>query len=200
MERFPADRVGLVLVAHMLPPLVPFVEAVGRVIDIRCAIGIPYSTLPGVYREVAARVPTLLPDELGELAAVAGDQTVAGLREEALPVVLCEVGGYCASTLSRIAPSGDRVLGVVEHTIQGHWRYAEHPALPCHDEPRVVRVGDGPAHGLELRDVCPIVGVDERGRAGLELRLDGRLPVRVQGFPFVVRELARSEDLCCRVG
>jgi adenosylhomocysteinase len=115
----------------MLPPLVPFVEAVGRVVDIRCAIGIPYSTLPGVYREVAARVPTLLPDELGELAAVAGDQTIAALRERALPVVLCEVGGYCASTLNGIAAAGDRFLGVVEHTMQGHWRYAEHPALPC---------------------------------------------------------------------
>lgn len=129
VRRYPCAPVSVVLVAHLLPPLTPFLRALGPSLDVRCVLGIPYSNLPSVRAEVEPLARLELPQTLELLATEATHEVERSLQESALPTVLVEVGGYCAPAVGRLAQSG--LLGAVEHTMQGHWRYAEQEPLPC---------------------------------------------------------------------
>lgn len=125
----PCRPVAVVLVAHLLPPLVPFLRALAPQVEIRCVLGIPYSNLPQVRAEVDPLVRLELPETLEQLAKRAVAEVESSLRESPKRTVLVEVGGYCADAVRRLAEQG--LLGAVEHTMQGHWRYAAEEPLPC---------------------------------------------------------------------
>jgi len=126
---YPCAQVRVVLVAHLLPPLVPFLRAVARHVDVRRVLGVPYSNLPDVHAALEAEFDVRCPRSLEALRREAVAAVERELAEDGPPVVLVEVGGYCAGDLSRFADS-PRFLGAVEHTKQGHWRYAAREPLP----------------------------------------------------------------------
>lgn len=124
----PCAPVAVVLVAHLLPPLIAFLDALDGQVDVRAVLGVPYSNLPEIQHQVAQRAPVHTPPTLDALAEQALACVSASLRDVDAPTVLVEVGGYCAPAASQLAEH-PRFLGAVEHTMQGHWRYAEQEPL-----------------------------------------------------------------------
>jgi len=125
----PCNRVRVVLVAHLLPPLVPFLRAVSKQVDVCRVLGVPYSNLPDVHAALDDEFDVERPSSLDALRREAVAAVERALGDHGPPVVLVEVGGYCAADLPRFA-TNCRFLGAVEHTKQGHWRYAAQEPLP----------------------------------------------------------------------
>jgi adenosylhomocysteinase len=138
----PPAACRLTLVAHALDTAGPYVRALAAAMDVTALVPVPYSArasalaaLPGIRVELPERI-----DQVGRLAAdIALDQTATA----GSPVVVQEVGGYCASQVDRLAAGG--VRGVVEDTKQGQWRYEEISRLPL----PVFTIADSPLKALE---------------------------------------------------
>ncbi|WTX00957.1 adenosylhomocysteinase (plasmid) [Streptomycetaceae bacterium NBC_01309] len=131
-RRFVAARpVASLLVTHLLPERPSFVRAVASVSDLKAVLPKPKSVDAGARAAVEATVPveTLTRELFAEPdAALEFLETRAAERD----VVLLDVGGYFAPTLTDVAGRfSGRILGVVEDTENGHRRYADLDKLPC---------------------------------------------------------------------
>ena len=66
----------------------------------------------------------VIPPDIESLPALAQEEIerAFALREE--PIIVQEIGGYCAPFVEELWHSG-QIAGIVEDTKQGHWKYAE---------------------------------------------------------------------------
>ncbi|PNE32549.1 adenosylhomocysteinase [Streptomyces eurocidicus] len=132
VTQFPAERpTASLLITHLLPERPVFVDAVAGLSDLRAVLPKPKSICPTALEAVerTAICDPLSRETFSDPAAV-----VAYLESRAagLPVVLLDIGGYFAPSLSEICDRfSGRVLGVVEDTENGHRRYAGPDKLPC---------------------------------------------------------------------
>lgn len=150
VERFPCPPASLVIVTHILDTAVPFVEAVSRAIDLEAVIGIPYSTMPSAQRLLEAEGHRIvIPEDIADVPALAKEEVdrAATARPER-PVVIQEIGGYCAPLVDELVLKKN-LAGIVEDTKQGHWRYAERSVLPC----PVLSIAESPLKALENQQV-----------------------------------------------
>lgn len=142
-NRWPMPPVRLVLVAHVLDTAVPYVRVFGESVEELHVVPVPYSVRPealALLGDVSTRTPTSI-DEVGRLAVEAATR-LAG--RPGPPVVIQEVGGYCADAVDVLARlPGFR--GVVEDTKQGQWRYEQRTPLPL----PVFTIADSPLKALE---------------------------------------------------
>src|SRR5262249_29992625 len=103
-------------------------------------VAVPYS----VRRSAAALLtglPVYVPASQDELTQVVVD---AACRATAAgPVIVQEVGGYCAPSVRLLAKAGG--LGVGEDTKQGQWAYQRQTPLPL----PVFTIADSPLKALE---------------------------------------------------
>src|SRR4051794_12628860 len=129
MRRKPAA--SIFMIQHLLDDTAEFVSLL-RAYGYRTpsVIGIPYSASPAAQKKLSdagvdVAVPTLR--HMGKV--VRGE--LAKLRAENQPVIVHEVGGYCADVLrSRDDVIPERCLGFVEETKQGLWRYRKLDVIP----------------------------------------------------------------------
>ncbi len=114
----------LILITHVLPTAVAYIEALGDVFDISL-IGIPYSANQlAVRRLQSTGCPVSVPATLTDIPAHAlTEARRAAARGQ--PVVLQEIGGYLASHARDLALI-PQFRGVVEDTSNGQWRYETH--------------------------------------------------------------------------
>ncbi len=118
----------IAVVTHLLPDRPALLRALSRLGRIEWVMSIPYSERPGISERVEAlgvsvmRAPTDVswpPNESWFEEVL--ERT---LELSSVPLVLCEIGGYFASAVSRSAEGGtQRLLGVVEDTESGHALY-----------------------------------------------------------------------------
>lgn len=121
-----------VLIAHVLPSLPPFMEAVESVGDIACVIPKPKSVDPSVLRWVGVRadVVSLHRNDFRNSDLIARELgPILGSRR----FIVLDIGGYfahCINDLHTAMPG--QCVGVVEDTENGHRRYeAEALEVPC---------------------------------------------------------------------
>ncbi|NLT56596.1 MAG: adenosylhomocysteinase [Actinomycetales bacterium] len=127
----PPEAVSSLLVTHLLVERPGFVRAVASVSRLRVVLPKPKSVVPAVRSEVETIAPCA---ELSREMFTDPDSAVGFLEAHAAgePVVLLDVGGYFAPSLSAVAKGfSGRLVGVVEDTENGHRRYAEMQELPC---------------------------------------------------------------------
>lgn len=148
IKNWSCPELSLVLVTHLLDTSVPFLRALASAMSVEAVIAVPYSMRPSAYRELAGELPIHTPATLEEIGPLATRITREVLEHTGRPVVLQEVGGYCATTLDEVAKH-PRFLGVVEDTHQGQWRYEAQQPL---DYP-VFTIADSPLKDLENRQV-----------------------------------------------
>jgi adenosylhomocysteinase len=138
--RWPMRQSLLVLVTHLLDTAVPYIRALSSVMDIEQVVAVPYSlrrSAAALLHSLPLQVPSSL-DELAELAVTAACRATPRGQ-----VIVQEIGGYCASSVGRLARAG--VLGVVEDTKQGQWAYERQHPLPL----PVFTIADSPLKALE---------------------------------------------------
>jgi adenosylhomocysteinase len=142
--RASGPRPVVILLTHVLPTAVAYVEELGNVFD-TSVVGIPYSANRLAIRRLQSRggrvtVPVTLADLPGSVLAEA---TRAARRGR--PVVLQEIGGYLAGHARDLA-AVPNFRGVVEDTSNGHWRYeSQEDALSF----PVVSIARSPIKALE---------------------------------------------------
>lgn len=89
-----------------------------------------------------------VPTDVNALQERARTEVLQLCAEREAPVIVQEIGGYCAPLVAELArmPS---FAGIVEDTKQGHWAYLRQPSLPC----PVMTIADSPLKALEDRQV-----------------------------------------------
>ncbi|MFF2850211.1 adenosylhomocysteinase [Streptomyces sp. NPDC058001] len=186
-EFTPATVPSALLVTHLLAERPAFVNAVGKVANLRAVLPKPRSVHPPARREVEQTYPV---DELSRGLFADPDTALAYLETRAAgePVVLLDVGGYFAPSLDALCERfSGKLLGVVEDTENGHKRYAERGKLPC----PVVSVARSPLKDPEdfLVGQSVVFSTEAllRGRGDI---LHGR-PALVLGFGKLGSSIAR---------
>lgn len=149
-REFPCPPTSLIVVTHILDTAVPFIEAVAAATSLRAVIGIPYSTMASARRHLERRGHrVVIPADIASLPALVRTEIDRATGESPdLPIVLQEIGGYCAPLLDEVTASAN-LAGVVEDTKQGHWKYAELGSPPC----PVLSIAESPLKALENQQV-----------------------------------------------
>jgi adenosylhomocysteinase len=119
---------SIFIIQHLLDDTAEFVSLLRKHgYRVPCVIGIPYSASPAAQKTlVDAGIDAIVPS-FPRIDAVIR-RKLAELRAEDRPVIVHEVGGYCADimrSMSNVIP--ERCLGFVEETKQGLWRYRKLP-------------------------------------------------------------------------
>lgn len=141
---YPMPDARVVLVAHILDTAVPFVRTLAAATNIDAVIAVPYSARPRACAELAADMPVFIPESLDEVGRLAARHAVRIAGGSSAPVIINEVGGYCADLVGKLA-STDGIRGIVEDTKQGQWRYERQMPLPL----PVFTIADSPLKALE---------------------------------------------------
>ncbi len=185
----PCPPTTLVLATHVLETSVGFIDGLARATDLHAVLGIPYSTTAPAFSQVSARHRLLTPPNLAEMRTRTREETLDALRVRPHgPVVLHEIGGYCAPDVTTFA-THPGFAGVVEDTKQGHWRYAEQPHLPV----PVLSIAESPLKDLENRQVGRSIAYSlNRLMRSAFHRLACESVVGVIGYGGIGRALARS--------
>ncbi|WP_412745383.1 NAD(P)-binding domain-containing protein [Krasilnikovia sp. MM14-A1004] len=131
-ERFtPMHDLCSVMVTHLLADRPTFVQAVGRLAEVRAVLPKPKS----IHRDAMAEVSrTSVVDELSRNRFADPDEAVEYIEERASGrrLVLLDVGGYFAPTLHAMCDRfSGQVVGVVEDTENGFRRYQVLGKPPC---------------------------------------------------------------------
>lgn len=153
VERYPCPPARVILITHLLDTAVPFVEAMARGADVAAVVGIPYSSTPSAATKIAQIARVVSPHDIGDLEIRAKRLIEELCAASDAPVIVQEIGGYCAPLVEGLAARAE-FAGVVEDTKQGHWRYVERDPLPC----PVLTVADSPLKALEDRQVGRAIG------------------------------------------
>jgi adenosylhomocysteinase len=149
VERYPCKPASVVFVTHVLDTAVRFVELIASTADISSIIAIPYSTTDGARSKLGSRFPLLEPVTAADMASAVGEAVRTAVAESAeRSVIVQEIGGYCASRVAQLARC-ENFGGVVEDTMQGHWRYQAIRDLAC----PVISIAESPLKALENRQV-----------------------------------------------
>ena len=131
-ERFASTQnLCSVVVTHLLADRPSFVQAVGRLAEVRAVLPKPKS----IHRDAVAEVSRAsVVDELSRDRFADPDEAVEYMEERASGqrLVLLDVGGYFAPTLHAMCDRfSGRIVGVVEDTENGFRRYQSLGKPPC---------------------------------------------------------------------
>lgn len=129
VDRFRCPPVSLVLLTHLLDTAVPFIDALSQATEVALVVAIPYSASASACEVVAEQIRLVSPPSVDDLPDQVRFELDALRGTARHPIILQEIGGYCAPMLEHLA-TNNNFVGVVEDTMQGHWRYAELPSLP----------------------------------------------------------------------
>lgn len=143
LARWPMPPARLVLVAHILDTAVPYVRLLDRCTDLVQVVPVPYSVQPEAL-SLLDDLPVTVPESIEDVGAVAVSAAERAAREGELPVIVQEVGGYCADAVGGLARHPG-IRGVVEDTKQGQWRYERKMPLPL----PLFTIADSPLKALE---------------------------------------------------
>ncbi len=123
---------AFVVIAHMLPSLPPYLEALERIGQVACVIPKPKSVDPEIERWTEGRVDVLRlgRDAFQEPIRIGGQlQRYIGDRR----FIAMDIGGYFASCINDLCGlMTNQCVGAVEDTENGHQRYEnEDLMVPC---------------------------------------------------------------------
>ncbi|MCB1148874.1 MAG: hypothetical protein KDK48_01810 [Chlamydiia bacterium] len=114
-----------VLITHVLPTSRAYIEAVSRIFPVQLVIAIPYSADPATLDALKKQgIKTYLPTSVDDAFISAPKLVEELLKNSTEPLIVQEVGGYLAGATRTLARY-PHLLGIVEDTNNGHWRYAE---------------------------------------------------------------------------
>ena len=186
------SSVDLFIVQHLLDDTSAFLGLLQRKgYCIRSVLGVEYSSRAHVTASLLSAGIDVLVPPLAELEGVASNQLARALEPGSggKPVIVHEVGGWCAPFLHNAGSRAkSRLVGVVEETKRGLWRYQGLGDLDF----RVVQIADSELKKIEAGLVGDAVArVIEADCLELGECLPGT-PVGVLGFGDIGSAVASS--------
>lgn len=149
VENHPCKPSSVVFVTHVLDTAVRFIQLVSSTADVSSIVAIPYSTATAARDRLSPQYNLLEPVTAADMVTTVNDAVHAALTQSAeRTVIVQEIGGYCSSQIGQLARR-EEFGGVVEDTMQGHWRYQ---ALGYVAAP-VLSIAESPLKALENRQV-----------------------------------------------
>lgn len=116
------EDLGSIFITHVMPTTINYILFVNKIWKVDSVIGIPYSLdLKTVDFLRNKGINVLTPETISEVPEIAMT-VIRKLHKEQKFAVVQEVGGYLAPYLDEIKTLGN-IVGIVEDTAQGHWRY-----------------------------------------------------------------------------
>lgn len=117
------SKISCVAVIHMIPDVLPYVRALGRFFDLVGVIPKPKSINSATEKQVepGCRICRMTREEIN-----AGSTLFTLLSNITGKFVLLDIGGYFSNVVGKISEqAGERFLGIVEDTENGHQRYKQ---------------------------------------------------------------------------
>lgn len=149
VEQYPCKPASVVFITHLLDTAVRFVDLVASTVDVASIVAIPYSTTAKARSKLRTRYTVLEPVTAADMMVASSEAIHAALAESTeQSVIVQEIGGYCAPQIGQLARC-ENFGGVVEDTMQGHWRYKAIENLAC----PVLSIAQSPLKALEDRQV-----------------------------------------------
>lgn len=112
----------ILLAHHLLPDVTPFLDTLSNRYNLYGIVGVPYSSTESTVKKIRSKhdVPVTVPSSVQEVK-----QKVTDLVDQYddNQLVIVDTGGYCVAILKDKAE--EKLLGIVEDTNQGHWKYEE---------------------------------------------------------------------------
>lgn len=170
-------RVSLILVTHVLPTSVEYVRALAEDFDIEVVLAISYS-FDNDAGNLLDPLPVVRCVDTADLERKLSD-AVLRCSNSGRPFIVQEIGGYFAQTLAELG-SVPGLVGVVEDTRQGHWRYQKvNERLPI----PVLSIAESPLKALEHHQIgrAIVYSVERQVRSHFFRSLAGE-QVAIVGF------------------
>lgn len=192
------DRYNVILIMHLLPDCVAFLEALSNQVNVVAIVPKSRSVYTPVRRDIE-RGYTVLDIDRRALAETNRALSVFAAYSRGRPTALLDIGGYFAPALEALhAAYPATLLGVVEGTENGHQRYERLTSLPV----PVVSVARSPLKEPEdhLTGEAIVFSTERLLRACGEIL--GSRQAAVFGYGKIGRGIARAlraRGVCVRV-
>ena len=122
----------IVILTHILPDRPELLAAISKIAPISLVIAIPYSIEKKTFANLREYY-NLLALSLEEMTnpKIFYQKFIEQINLES-PLIILEIGGYCASIIERLhSHLGNKLLGVIEDTETGYRQYEKLHTLPC---------------------------------------------------------------------
>ena len=107
----------LILIHHLNETGFQFIKALSNAYKIRKIIGIPYSSVPEIVEKLENDFDVTVA-EMKDIPRLAKEAVQSSNK----PVIIEEIGGY-TTEIAEFLDKTPHVLGIVEVTMQGYWRW-----------------------------------------------------------------------------
>ncbi|MCD4646983.1 hypothetical protein AR454_08165 [Bacillus mycoides] len=114
-----------IIITHVMPTTVNYLLFINKIWPIEAVVGIPYSLDLKTVEELKKHGIRVETPEIIESVPKTAIKIIESLYEKNTSVIIQEVGGYLAPYLNYLKTLNN-VIGIVEDTAQGHWRYEKH--------------------------------------------------------------------------
>jgi adenosylhomocysteinase len=112
------EKISLIIIHHLHEAGLIFIRALAKKYKIHKIIGIPYSSIDEMVNDLKADFDVTVPEKLSDIPSLV-KQAVLSAKTN---VIIEEIGAYTVDIVDFLDKQ-DNVLGIVEDTHQGHWRW-----------------------------------------------------------------------------
>ncbi len=125
------QKIHSVVITHVMPTSVNYIEMIHQVFPLQLVIAIPYSAdLSTLEYLKNKRINCYLPSTIDETFNNSGKLVEEILKKSSTPLIVQEVGGYLAGYTHHLSRY-PHFRGIVEDTNNGHWRYHSAGSHSC---------------------------------------------------------------------
>ena len=133
------------LVTHVMPTAIEYIELVNSVFPVSSIVAIPYSANPDAVSMLTKQgYKVVVPNSVEDTFVKAREEAIFALSNSKQPFVIQEVGGYFAEITKELS-NYPHFLGIIEDTNNGHWRYERTKPHAC----RVLSMAQSPLKYVE---------------------------------------------------
>ena len=117
-----SQKSSVIVVTHLLDTTKNFIKEIGKHYHIENLFAIPYSIKDQTLAEVQRDYSVITPISTLELEELLEEKCYS-LNSSSSPLLIYDVGGYAHRIGSNCKQKRSNLLGIIEDTSQGHWRY-----------------------------------------------------------------------------
>ncbi|ARV59585.1 hypothetical protein BZZ01_13940 [Nostocales cyanobacterium HT-58-2] len=116
-------KTSVMVVTHLLGTTQGFLNEIEKRSTIQHIFAIPYSIETPTLKKLQEKHSVITPNSTTELEELLEEKCFQFLEHSSDPLIIQDIGGYAHRIASSNRVKDSNLLGIVEDTSQGHWRY-----------------------------------------------------------------------------